>query len=107
MEEGQLNVTVWKLLFGEDFPDIPDPNLPENVPHYKAKLKQKREQFKTFAEGVGKPLFEQWQGEMRAGLFTLITKEDMLDNEVIRLLDKIRDRAKMMAKAQSLINEDD
>ena len=60
---------------------------------------------KNFAEGIGKPLFDQWQIEIRAGMFDLIMKDEMLDHEVMRLLDKVRDRVKMIAQAQVIIDE--
>jgi hypothetical protein len=101
----QLSVVVWKSLFGEDLERLPDPNKPENVPRIDAERKLKVDAFKNFAEGVGKPLFDQWQLEVRGHQFELLMNESLTDNEVVLLVRQIRDLVKMIAKAQVVIDE--
>ena len=105
MDKNQLSVTIWKTLFGDDLERLPDPNVPENRPRITAEHKLKVDAFRTFAEGVGKPLFDQWQLDIRFNQFDLIQNEDLKDNEVLLLVGRIRDLVKMIAKAQMVIDE--
>ncbi|TES93497.1 MAG: hypothetical protein E3J94_01370 [Desulfobacteraceae bacterium] len=106
IDHNQLGTAVWKTLFGDDLPDdIPDPNVPGNAPLIEARRIERVEKFKKFADGYGKPLFDEWQGEIRMGLFNLITNEELMSDQIVDLVREIRFRAKMMAKTQNIINE--
>ena len=105
IDQNQLSATIWKTLFGDDLERLPDPNQPENVPRIAAENKLKVDAFKQFAEGVGKPLFDQWQLEVRGNQFELLMNESLTDNEVVLLVRQIRDLVKMIAKAQMVIDE--
>ncbi len=105
MDQNQLSATIWRTLFGDDLERLPDPNKPENIPRIEAERKKEVDAFRTFAEGVGKPLFDQWQSEIRYNQFELIVNEDLKDNEVLLLVGRVRDLVKMIAKAQMVIDE--
>ena len=105
IDQDQLSHIIWKTIFGDDLERFPDPNQPENIPRISAERKKKVDAFKLFAEGVGKPLFDQWQLEIRQFQFELLMNESMKDNEVVLLVNRIRDLVKMIAKAQMVIDE--
>jgi len=107
LKETDLGPIAWKILFNEDPETIPDPNKPENVPHIEAVRKEKIQKFKRFAMGPGKPLFEQWQNEIRVGMFNLLIYPDCSKcNCVIsNMLDKLQYLLKLITKAQQVVND--
>ena len=101
-----LGEIAWKVLFGVDHEKIPDPNKPENIPHIEAVKKEKIQQFKRFALGVGKPLFEQLQNEVRVGMFDLLIYGDCKCRcELSNMVDKLQDRLKLIAQAQQVVDD--
>lgn len=91
-------------MFGEDYEDIPDPNRPENVPHIKAVKQQKIDAFKRFAEGPGKVLFEQWQNDLRIGMFDLMTSDPSgCTCGMTYKLNNLQYLLKLICKAQAVL----
>ena len=50
--------TAWKILYGEDYKSIPDPNQPENTAHLNALKKAERDALERFLNGQGKVLVD-------------------------------------------------
>ena len=101
------SVTAWKMLFGEDFEELPDINKPENSARVNAEIRKKVQQFKQFAEGVGKPLFDQLQTDLRSGLFTLMISSHKCDcNCNLSILTReLQGILKLIAKANEVISK--
>ena len=105
IDQNQLSATIWKVLFGDDLERLPDPNKPENIPRIDAERKIKVDAFKTFAEGIGKPLFDQWQLDIRQHQFELLMNKKLSDYDIILLVRQIGTLVEMIAKAQMVIDE--
>ena len=103
----QLGVVVWETLFNEEFKGIPDPNKPENIPRINAVHKKEIKEFTTFAKGVGKPLFEKLQSDLRFDILYLLTHETLSKDEVLDIVNRSRYLANLIAKAKSIIDEAD
>jgi hypothetical protein len=67
---------AWKILFGEDFQTILDPNEPSNLPRIKADNLARLESLERFMNGQGRVLFEQWRVALRVGLLSLLETPD-------------------------------
>lgn len=98
-----LSKVAWKVLFGEDYEDIPDPNKPENSAYINAKRKENIEKFKRFVEGPGSVIFEKWQSRVRVGIFNIMTRDHSgctcgLTYEV----DRLQFLFKLLAEAQAI-----
>jgi len=104
--QDQQALIAWKTLFGEEFEDIPDPNKPENVPLINAMRKANIEKFKRFAGGTGKVLFEQWQKELRSGVFELLLNADNKCMCPVGIqVYKLQYLLRLIVKAQNIINK--
>ena len=76
--EGALG---WKILFGDEYELMPDPNLPENTAFLNALKKKRKEEFRNLREGAGKVLFEEWSNRIKiAMLVTMLAPEEELCN---------------------------
>ncbi len=72
-------VLGWKLLFGDDYEPMPDPNLPENTAFLNALKKKRKEQFRNLREGSGKVLFDEWANRIKITTLTImLAPEDIL-----------------------------
>jgi len=58
-------VLGWKILFGDEYEPMPDPNLPENTAFLNALKKKRKEQFRNLREGPGRVLFEDWGNRIK------------------------------------------
>ena len=76
---GNAVETAWKVLYGIDREEIPDPNLPENIPYLKAKKNERIQAFENLKHGPARVLFESWVDKiMRLNLGLLFTPKDKL-----------------------------
>lgn len=101
-----MGAIAWKTLFGEGYEDIPDPNQPENVPRIKAIRQQKIDAFRKFADGPGKVLFEQWQNELRVGMFDLVVNDaDPCNCKLSVKTKQLQYLLKLICKAQAVLDE--
>lgn len=57
---GDLNL-AWKVLYGEDRENVPDPNKPENVARINALAARRHKDLKVLFDGPGRPLLEMWR----------------------------------------------
>jgi len=103
--QDQQAVIAWKTLFGEEFEDIPDPNKPENTAFINAKKKENIERFKRFANGSGRVMFEQWQRELRSGMFELLNTDIECNCVLSMQLYKLQYLLRLIVKAQNIINK--
>ena len=101
----KLQSIVWKALFNEDLPDMPDPNKAENEPYYRAKQQTEIDSLKRFVEGHGKILFDQWQAEIRAGMFHILTGSEKENQD--ELIGEIRAKLKLIASALSILAQEE
>ena len=77
--QGNAIQIAWKILYGIEQEEIPDPNKPENVPYLKAKKKERIQLFERLKKGPAKILFESWADKiMRLNLAVLFTPKDKL-----------------------------
>ena len=77
--QGSAVETAWKILYGIEKEDIPDPNKPENVPYLKAKNQERIQAFEYLRNGPAKILFEAWIDKiMRLNLGLLFTPKSKL-----------------------------
>ena len=47
-DETNAIALLWKVLYGEELEQTPDPNKPENLPYYKARREQRRKELSFF-----------------------------------------------------------
>ena len=72
------NLTVaWRLLFDEEYDNILDPNKPEDTARMNATEKKKATDFKKFATGQGKPLFDRWKKDIREKILQLLSSPEI------------------------------
>ena len=97
-----LGAIVWRVLFGEDMEDIPDPNKPENSARINAMRKAKQDAFKSFYNGPGKPLFDEMRTKIRAMTFDIsVGKDDGCQCPVCARLREVRFMVKMLSWAEA------
>lgn len=68
---------AWGILFNEEREKTPDPNRPENIPYFTARKRERQESLERLMSGTGRVLFEQWRGQLREGLLSLLTAKDI------------------------------
>lgn len=76
MAEIDSTSIAWKIVFGEDYEQMPDPNRPENIPLILAKKRERAESIERLMTGTGRVLFEQWRGKIKRGLLALLVAPD-------------------------------
>jgi hypothetical protein len=76
MAEIDATSIAWKILYNEDFEQIPDPNRPENIPLIAAKKRERAESLERLITGTGRVLFEQWRGKIKRELLSLLVAPD-------------------------------
>ena len=77
--QGNAVETAWKILYGIDRDEIPDPNKPENVPYLAAKKLERIQAFEYLKNGPAKILFEAWIDKiMRLNLALIFTPKQKL-----------------------------
>jgi len=70
---------AWKLLYGLERDEMPDPNKPENIPYLKAKALKRIELFESLKHSPANVLFEMWADKiMKLNLGLLFTPKDKL-----------------------------
>jgi hypothetical protein len=67
---------AWKIIFGEDYERIPDPNKPENIPYFTAQKRERQESLERLISGPGRVLFEQWRDKLKSGLLSVLVSPD-------------------------------
>ena len=76
---GNAVETAWKILYGLEKDEIPNPNLPENIPYLKAKKQERIQAFEYLKNGPAGILFESWADKiMRLNLGLLFTPKEKL-----------------------------
>ena len=77
--QGSAVETAWKILYGIEKDEIPDPNRPENIPYLKAKKLERIQAFEYLKNGPARVIFESWADKiMRLNLGLLFTPKDKL-----------------------------
>ena len=66
---------AWRILYGEDYESIPDPNQPENTAHLNALKKSETDALERFLNGSGKVLVDRWTDKIKQGMVLLISSE--------------------------------
>ena len=72
-DEQNALALLWKVLYGEEYEQQPDPNKPENMPFYKATREQRRKELSSFYNGPGKVLFDGWEKKVKQLNLVLIS----------------------------------
>ena len=95
----------WRILFGEDYESIPDPNLPENTAVINAKQQGRRDELLKFVEGAGKPLYERWSDKIKRDTLALIVSPLSQDCNCMNCLQikKIQYLFELLLEAQEVI----
>ena len=77
--QGNAVQTAWKILYGVEPDEIPDPNKPENIPILSARKKERIDSLDRLKNGPGKVLFEAWADKVKKlNLGLLFTPKDKL-----------------------------
>ncbi|HOX40532.1 MAG: hypothetical protein M0R06_18180 [Sphaerochaeta sp.] len=75
-DETNAIALLWKVLYGEELEQTPDPNKPENLPYYKARREQRRKELSSFYNGPGKVLFDGWEKRVKQLNLQLISSPE-------------------------------
>ena len=78
MPELDATSIAWKILYNEEYENIPDPNKPENIPYIAARKRERAESLERLISGPGRVLFEQWRGKLKRELLALLVAPDDL-----------------------------
>ena len=107
MNKDSIGETTWEILFGESLESIPDPNLPENVPHIAALKKQKIDSLRQFVEGPGRVFFDQIRHDVRMGMFEIfhLARDFDCSCKICVRIRELETYLKIIVKAQSIIKE--
>jgi hypothetical protein len=103
-----LGAIAWKVLFGDEFEDMPDINKPENTAYVNAVQKAKKEDFKRFTEGYGRVFFDQLKLDVQKGMFELLTKDTTCGDGnclISKKIEEMQYTLKLISKAMSVIKE--
>lgn len=99
---------LWKLLYGVEMEEIPDPNKQENRPYIKAKNKQRIEAFKYLMQSPAKVLFESWADRiMRKNIALLCTPKDACNCPSCTIIREIRMMLELWVEAELTIQEEE
>lgn len=100
--------TAWKILYGIERDEIPDPNKPENIPYINAKKQERIQSFENLKNGPGKILFEAWADKiMRLNLGLLFTpKEKLCLCPACQVIRDIRATLEVWVEAETTLKED-
>lgn len=101
----ELGPIVYKILFNDEPDNIPNPNLPENVPRIKALTAARNDRFRRFWEGPGSVLFERWQDKIRGSVFDLLITEEDCNCKTCTKIKEIATIVKLLSEAQLLLKE--
>ncbi len=107
MAELDSTSIAWKILFSEDFEQIPDPNRPENIPYIAAKKRERAESLERLLTGTGRVLFEQWRGKLKRELLALLVAPDdgSCHCSACMILRKLRMIFELWLEAQRVLEE--
>ena len=109
MVDESLSATAiaWKVLYNEDFEEIPNPNLPENSARINVERKQRREAISRFVTGQGKPIFDEWRKQIKSKNLALISTPDKLMClcPACNQIRDIRSRLEMILEAEMVLRE--
>jgi len=105
----QSIVSVWKLLYGEEYKQIPDINKPENSAYLNIKKKQIADMFRRLMMGPGKILFDRWRDSIRKLNLTLfsIPESELCNCKACQLIREINSRIKLCMEAEQILAEDE
>ena len=103
--ENNLTPITWRLLFGEDLEELPDPNRPENIPVIQAKQREETERLKAFVEGVAKPLWSQWGKKVKRDTLAVISNPevDKCSCDVCLKIREIRSIFYLLIEAEKIL----
>ncbi len=107
MAEPDLTSIAWRILYGEDYEQIPDPNRPENIPLITAKKRERSESLERLITGTGRVLFEQWRGKLKRELLALLVAPDdgSCHCSACMILRKLRMIFELWMEAQRVLEE--
>lgn len=106
MDIKNLGPVVYKILFNDEPEKIPNPNLPENQPRMKALSQAREERFKRFWEGTGKVLFDEWQGQIRSDIFSILINTEDCNCKTCIKIREIETKVKLLSEAQLILNKE-
>ncbi len=107
--QGNAVQTAWKILYGIEPEEIPDPNNPANIPYLKTRKKEREVSLDRLKHGPGKVLFEAWQDKiMKLNLGLLFIPEDKLCLcPACQALRKIRATLDVWVEAEITLNKEE
>jgi len=100
-------VTLWGVLFNEEYEDILDPNKPENTARMKVESEIKKDKFRKFIEGIGKGFFDETGKELKKKLVALISSPAVEECNCRICIDlrEIRYITQFLIKAEMILSE--
>ena len=98
--------TAWKILYGEDYKSIPDPNQPENTAHLNALKKAERDALERFLKGQGKVLVDRWTEKIKQGMVMMIASDtEDCSCATCMKLKQLRSLFELLMEAQEVLSE--
>jgi len=90
---------AWKVLYGEDYSTIPDPNKPENTAYLKAVSQRRKDDIELFMKGPGRVLFDDLSRELKGLNVYLFSLTDALCScEACKTIMKMQQTLKLLTK---------
>ena len=105
METSNIAI-AWELLFQDKYDEILDPNKPENTARSNAERKKKTDEFRKFAEGSGKLLYDTWKQDIRTKVLQLLAnpKVDECNCHICSSVRGLRYILHLCISAERIIN---
>jgi hypothetical protein len=111
MEPGvsEYGLIAWKILFNEEYEELPDVNKPENTAYLNAKKKEKLQRLESFLRGVGKPLVDTWEKKIKMDLLAVMSNPEVekCSCETCLRLRSIKSVFHLLMEAQKIISKED
>jgi hypothetical protein len=98
--------TAWRILYGEAYESIPDPNQPENTAHLNALKNAEKDALERFLNGQGKVLVDRWTDKIKQGIVMMIASEsEDCSCATCTRLRGIKSLFEMLMEAQEVLTE--
>ena len=98
---------AWKLVFNEEYEEIPDPNKPENTAYFNARQQERKDSIKRFLNGSGKVLYDRWNNDIKKETMSLLfmPKEKYCTCAACLILRDLRSKVEMVLEAEKILHE--
>jgi hypothetical protein len=107
VSEKAIAATYWRVLYGEEYEQIPDPNKPENTVWHRAKKQERATKFKNFVKGPGSVLFDEWQKKVKQDIAALlaIPPQSLCNCPACMIVRDTRKYLELLVEAEQVLTE--